>query len=554
MDKEKKRKQRNEESIFKAIFNEAVDGIITIDKDACVTRINPAASRLFGYNQKEVIGNNIKMLMPEPFHSKHDEYVHNHNTTGVKKIIGTGRQVKGRRKDGTIFPFHLSVSKIQLEGKYIYAGFIHDISDLKHKESELELSKNRLDAIFDNAVDGIIIINKQGLIQMVNRATINLFGFDEEEILGQNIKVLMPEPYHGEHDGYLHNYQATRKRKIIGIGREVKGQRKDGSVFSFKLSVSEVKLNEQEVIYTGIIHDLTEQKKREDEIKKLNGNLEVKIAKRTEDLSQTVTKLLDLNKKLEFEIKERHKVELELQNSKEELKSALESEMQLSELKSRFISMASHEFRTPLSTIRSSAALIGKYTETLQQDKREKHINRITKSVIDLTGILNDFLSLSKLEEGKVDVKPELFNWEELCIEIEDGLVGVFKPGQKIIHDNTIKNEINLDSRLLKNILFNLLSNASKYSGENTSIYCTSKIVDNSMIISIKDEGIGIPEKDQQHLFTRFFRAANAANIQGTGLGLTIVKRYVELLEGTIDYVSIENQGTTFTIAIPLKK
>ena len=260
-------------------------------------------------------------------------------------------------------------------------------------------------------------------------------------------------------------YQKTREPHIIGIGREVTGKKKDGSTFPMRLAVSEVNLDSR-TIYTGIIHDLSDVKQAEQKFKKLNEELELIVNERTEKLSEVVNKLLETNRKLESEIHEREKIEEALRQSELEIRVALQKEIELSELKSRFVSMASHEFRTPLSTILSSASIIGRYTKSENQEQREKHIKRIKSAVNNLTGILNDFLSLSKLEEGKIEYQPSEFEFNTFCLETVDEIQGLLKPGQYIkIEGDTPNTNVFLDQRVLKNVLFNLLSNASKYSG-----------------------------------------------------------------------------------------
>lgn len=410
----------------------------------------------------------------------------------------------------------------------------------------------RLKSIIDTAIDGIITIDNRGIVETLNPSAAVLFEYEVDEVVGNNIKMLMPEPYHQEHDGYLHRYQKTKVPHIIGIGREVSGKTKSGSVFPMRLAVSEVILNDR-VIYTGIIHNLTEVKKAQQEIVELNKKLEEKVEERTYDLEKVVNKLLTTNKDLTHEITERAAVESKLKQNEQELQQALEKEKELNELKSRFVSMASHEFRTPLTTIMSSASLITKYPKEEQQPNREKHITRIKSAVNNLTGILNDFLSLSKLEEGAIRVHLERLSTTELCTEIKDELKSMLKPDQIIINSSMgTERDILTDKRILKNILFNLLSNAIKYSDK--SIKCEFIFEESHIKLIIEDEGIGIPEEDQKYLFTRFFRAANVTNIQGTGLGLSIVRRYVELLGGTIDFESIQEQGTTFTIVLPNPK
>jgi hypothetical protein len=359
----------------------------------------------------------------------------------------------------------------------------------------------------------------------------------------------MPEPYHSQHDQYIENYHKTRVPHIIGVGREVQGKKKSGETFPCRLAVSETRLGNR-TIFTGIIHDLSEFKKAQAEIEKLNKELETRVIARTYELERVVNQLLKTNKSLKQQIAERKKVEAKLVQREEELKVSLEKEKELGELKSRFVSMASHEFRTPLATVLSSAALLSRYKETEQQGKRDRHINRIKSSVEHLTAILNDFLSLGRLEEGKLQIQPRYMDLIEICKNTVDELQGLFKEGQRILFEFVGKpRKVLTDEKVIKNILFNLLSNAVKYSEKNVDLEL--KFKKESFEFRVRDYGMGIPEKDQKHLFTRFFRASNVTNIQGTGLGLNIVKRYVELLEGSISFQSEVDHGTEFLLNIP---
>lgn len=411
---------------------------------------------------------------------------------------------------------------------------------LNEKTRKITEGSRLLNAIFKTAVDAIVVIDDRGIIQMVNPAVTTLFGYDDIEMIGNNVHMLMPNPHRDAHNGYMENYHRTGIKKIIGIGREVPGKRKDGSIFPLRLAVSEVNTDHGS-IYVGMLQDLTDRKKIEEKLKSLNHSLEEKVSMRTEELSDTVNKLLTTNKKLE--------------TAEKELLDALAKEQQLNELKSRFVSMASHEFRTPLSTILSSVALIGRFTESDHQPKREKHVNRIKSAVTNLTGILNDFLSISKLEEGKIESNPEEFEFNELCGEVKAEIEGLLKKGQKIFHESDRDNQILFaDRRLIKNVLFNLISNAIKYSPENKPIFCKNRIENGEFILEVTDQGIGIPKEDQKHMFDRFFRAGNVTNIQGTGLGLHIVVKYVELMKGKIGFESEQGEGSTFWVRIPMVK
>jgi len=274
------------------------------------------------------------------------------------------------------------------------------------------------------------------------------------------------------------------------------------------------------------------------EIRKLNSNLEKRVEQRTRDLAMALQELEQTNENL--------------RKAEQEILKTLEKERELNALKSRFVTMASHEFRTPLSTILSSASLIAKYNAPEDESNRFRHINRIKSSVNNLTAILNDFLSISRLEEGKIVCHPVSFNVEELTSEVAEEMTALAKEGQLIRCAHKGRPEAILDKNLTRNILINLISNAIKYSKEGKTIDVRTDLQNAHLEITVEDHGIGIPQSEQSHLFTRFFRAQNASNIQGTGLGLTIVKRYVELMQGSIAFNSQENQGTVFTIKIPV--
>ncbi len=417
-----------------------------------------------------------------------------------------------------------------------------------------------LEAIFNTAVDAIFTINDRGVVERMNPAAEQLFGYEASEVLGNNISMLMTMPDRQNHDKYIDRYIETREPRIIGIGREVTGKRKDGTEMPLRLAVSETMLDGRR-IFTGILHDLSSIKEAEAKIRKLNEDLELqnerleqKVNQRTEELSEAVNRLLGVNQQLVREAEERRAAEKALRISEEDLRKALEKEKQLNELKSRFVSMASHEFRTPLSTVLSSADLAEAYTGGEEhQEKRSRHLQRIKTAVGTLTGILNDFLSLSKLEENMVQTQAVRFTLKSFCEEVEDEVHGLVKPGQKIVqeHENC-EVEVFLDKKILKNIIYNLVSNACKYSDAGKQIFCRLRVADDVLHIEVEDQGIGIPEEDQPHLFERFFRANNVENIQGTGLGLNIVKRYLQLLGGAISFTSKPSQGTVFRINIPL--
>ncbi|WP_162127913.1 PAS domain-containing sensor histidine kinase [Flavobacterium phycosphaerae] len=389
------------------------------------------------------------------------------------------------------------------------------------KNSEL------LQAIVQNAIDGIITIDTKGIIEHVNPSASKLFGYEPSEMIGRNISMLMPPPDSLQHDQYLHRYDVTHKPRIIGIGREVTGLRKDGTKFPMQLGVSEVHYTDQ-TFYVGFIHDLTQQKEDTERLKDYALHLEELVERRTQSLNDTIQ---------------------ELENAKEQISISLENEKELNRLKSRFLSMASHEFRTPLSAVLLSASLIDKYAQPFDSKDISKHIGKIKSSVAGLTFILNNFLQLEKLESGKVAAAYTDFDLSELGEEIAEEMQLLVKGAQIITYQHKgQQTQVTLDKNLLKNSIVNLITNAVKYSGDNAKIEFITALNDNKCTITVKDNGIGIPKEDQKYLFDAFFRAHNTGSIPGTGLGLNIVARHVSLMGGEITFNSTVNEGTVFTL------
>ncbi len=372
------------------------------------------------------------------------------------------------------------------------------------------------EALFNNASIGIITVNSGGEIVLINGFALKQFGYGEEgEVIGQKIEILIPARYRKQHVQDRTNYTSHNPHsRPMGQGMDLFGRKKDGSEFPVEVSLSTYQVDEGQ-FSLAFVNDISIRKESENALIQLNAQLEQKVEERTQSLADALTK-----------------------------------EKELNELKSRFVSMASHEFRTPLSTILSSLYLIAKYDTTEDQPKREKHISRSIGSVNLLTDILNDFLSVGRIEEGKIQVRFSFFDIKEFISSIINEIDELKKPGQQIDYAHTGNTEIRLDQSLFKHIVFNLLSNAIKFSPENSVITLSSEVNGNEFVFRVKDNGMGIPEEDQRHLFERFFRASNVSSVQGTGLGLHIVSKYLELMDGTIVCNSTYGQGTEFIIHI----
>jgi PAS domain S-box-containing protein len=382
----------------------------------------------------------------------------------------------------------------------------------------LENTNQQLEALFNNAAIGIITVDERGTIILANQFALRQFGYTSEELKGVKIESLIPRRYRDRHEAYRAKYHAQAHSRPMGSGLDLYAIRKDGTEFPVEVSLSSY-TTEEGKFAIAFISDVSMRKASENALVALNAQLEEKVNQRTVSLQE-----------------------------------ALEKEKELNELKSRFVSIASHEFRTPLSTILSSAFLASKYTTSEEQQKRDKHIDRIVSSVSILTNILNDFLSVGKIEEGKIQVRyiemDVPFETEKVVSEMRTLLA----KNQQLNYDHKGKTKVHIDTTLYRHILMNLISNAIKFSPMDAAIDVNTKADIQSFSLSVKDKGIGISDEDKKHLFERFFRGSNVLNIQGTGLGLHIVSKYTELMNGTIECISEIDKGTEFIItfkAIP---
>jgi len=389
-------------------------------------------------------------------------------------------------------------------------------------------SQEGSDALFLYANEGILTVNEKGEITRINPSAEKLFGYTKEELTGQRIEVLVPKRF-SKHSEQRTDYSKNPRARSMGAGMELYGLKKDGTEFPLEISLSPYSTPQGKFTVAFII-DITLRKEVEERHKNYSIELERQVKNRTLILEEAIE---------------------ELEKTKRELNNALHKERELNELKSRFVSMASHEFRTPLTTMMSSLSLISKYGEQNDKENQNKHVARIKGSINNMTDILNDFLSVSKLEEGRIDYQPEKQNLKTILTEILSEMQPLVKETQQITYMHAGREDGLTDKRLLKNILFNLISNAIKFSPENQAIEVHSSFEGTNLKISVKDYGIGISREDQKHLFDRFFRGQNATHIQGTGLGLNIVLKYLELMKGSIDFKSQENEGTTFTLTLP---
>ncbi|SHF75404.1 PAS/PAC sensor signal transduction histidine kinase [Salegentibacter echinorum] len=394
------------------------------------------------------------------------------------------------------------------------------------------------DTLFEAASEGVIVVNDQQIIVSANLATLNMFGYQKKDLLGKDLNILIPMKYKHKHPKHFKGFMKDGKKRQMGHGKgELYGVKKDGTQFPVEAGLNPFQIDGESYVMSLIV-DISARKEHQKRIKELNNELEGKIKVRTQELRHTV-------KSLEEEITKRREAE-------KRITLALKQEKELSELKTSFLSLVSHEFKTPLSGILTSATLAGKYTKEEQQEKRDKHLTTIKNKVQYLNNILNDFLSLERLESGNVNYKYTAFSLNKLVNEVIYNANVTLKYGQEIVYKKDMEDVILYqDERILELVLSNLIGNSIKYSPEDSTIYFRIFPKKNRIIFEVEDEGIGIPKKDQKNIFERYFRAKNALLDQGTGIGLNIVKVHVENMGGSIVFESEENKGSKFTVELP---
>ncbi|WP_298516807.1 PAS domain-containing sensor histidine kinase [uncultured Kordia sp.] len=387
--------------------------------------------------------------------------------------------------------------------------------------------------------EGVVIVNAQQKIVEANAAAAKMFGYSREELIQQSLDILIPQRYHAGHGAHFNSFMKHRESRQMGHGRDLYGAKKDGNTFPVEAGLNPFTVNDTHYVMALVI-DITVRKQQEDKIQELYADLEQKVIQRTQELSKTIA-----------ELEAENKLRIQAEN---DAKKALKREQELNELKTKFLSLVSHEFKTPLSSILTSSMLLGKYKLTEQQAKRDRHIKIISDKVHYLNNILNDFLSVEKLEKGKVNYKLSTFKVSKVVNEVVYNANMLLKEGQQINYPDDIDGfSLYQDEKIIELALSNLVNNAIKYSSENTIIDIIITQNETTTTFNIKDNGIGIPEKEQKNIFNRYFRAENALLVQGTGIGLNIVKNHLENLNGTISFESTENIGSTFTINIPNK-
>ncbi|MDO9136633.1 MAG: ATP-binding protein [Lutibacter sp.] len=419
----------------------------------------------------------------------------------------------------------------------------------------LEINKNTVfyqnqeifNILFEAIPEGIIVVDENTNIVAANTSAEKMFGYHQGELTNQHLNILVPIRYQTTHKNQFYYFTSKIKDRKKTSGLYLFGLTKNNHEFPLEIALNPFTIYEKEYIMALVI-DMTVRRETEKKLDSLKVVLEEKVKKGTAELENTIKQLKELNRNYKTELKRRIEIE-------SKLNKALKKEKELNELKSKFLSLVSHEFKTPLSGILTSAILLERYQLTEQQEKREKHLKTITNKVQYLNSVLNDFISLERLDASNQNYKFKIFNLSKVINEVVYNANMLLKSGQHInIPQNLSDYVLYQDEKILELILSVVIYNAIKYSPEHTDIDLEISKTKKNIIFTITDQGIGIPKNDQKFVYNRYFRAENVLNIQGTGIGLNIVKEHLKNLGGTIRFTSTENKGSVFFVELPIIK
>jgi two-component system sensor kinase FixL len=487
-----------DDSLYRAVVDTAVDAIVIIDRDGMIRSVNQATERMFGYATAEMVGQNVKMLMPAPYATEHDGYLANYLRTGTKKIIGIGREVVGRRKDGSVFPIELAVGEASDGKEPIFVGTMRDITQRKAAEAALRESELRWRSIIDTVPDAIVVIDAQGTVQSFSPAAERLFGYAADEVIGRNVKMLMPAPYRDAHDGYLARYALTAERRIIGIGRIVVGLRKSGETFPMELAVGEF-TSPNGKFFTGFVRDLTERQEAERRIEDLQ--TELLHASRLSVMGQMASAMAhELNQPLTA-------VANYLEAGRHLMATGAGAPERIADLMERAVGQAQRA---------------GEIIRQLRQFVSKGETERSTQN---LNQLVEEALALALVGARQSGVR--------VSLELDHGLPAVI-----------------LDPVQIQQVVLNLVRNAveAMETVEKRELTISTCPVGDNIEASVADTGPGIASEVAARLFQPFVTTKKT----GMGLGLSICREIVESHHGRLTASPRPGGGTIFRLILPM--
>ena len=476
------------------LLNSAADGMLIADRDGKILLANPPVQRMFGYTAEELIDRHIEILLPDRIRGGHVAQRTEYFTHPSTRSMGSGKELFGKHRDGTEFPVEVSLSPLRTsQGLPLVMATVHDITRRKAAENALQESEARMRAIVDTAVDAIVTIDERGTIERFNPAAERLFGYRETEVSGKNVSMLMPSPYREMHDGYLARYLQTGEKKIIGIGREVIGLRKDGTVFPMELAVAEMWFGDRRM-FTGMVRNITERKQAEEQSARLMQ---------------------------------------EIRSANEELTS--------------FAYVVSHDLKAPLRAIGSLADWLSTDYADKFDDEGKEHMRLLINRVHRMSGLIDGILQYSRV--GRVKEALADVNLNALVRDVIDLLS---PPAHITITVDQELPTIRIEPTRIEQVFQNLISNAIKYMDKaegRVHIACSAD--GNGWRFSVQDNGAGIEPRHFERIFQLFQTLAPRDRVESTGVGLALVKKIVEMYGGQVSIESSPGVGSTFSFTLP---
>lgn len=476
------------------LLESVTEAMLIADRDGSIIAANPPAERLFGYGHAELEGCKIESLIPERVRHRHVKLRSDFTEHPKARGMGVGMELFGWHRKGYEFPVEVSLSPLEVEGEGAFVlATIYDISKRKQAEAELQESEARMRAIFETAVDAIVTIDEHGIVDSFNPAAQRMFGFAEGEVVGRNVSLLMPSPDRERHDEYIANYLRTGEKKIIGLGREVTGARKNGAVFPMELSVTEMRVGGR-LMFTGVVRDISERKEAE---------------ARHDRLLQ------------------------ELTSANEEL--------------TNFAYVVSHDLKAPLRAIGALADWLSTdYSDKFNEEGKE-HMRLLLSRVHRMSALIDGILQYSRV--GRIKEASVLVDLNSLVSDVIDLLA---PPGNIAVTADSSLPTVRIEPVRIQQVFQNLISNAIKYMDKpEGEIHISCVSLEREWQFAVKDNGPGIEERHFERIFQLFQTLAPRDRVESTGVGLSLVKKIVELWHGRVWLESRVGRGTTFFFTLP---
>ncbi len=484
------------ESKFRGLLEAAPDAIVGVDSSGRIVLVNAQTEALFGYAREELIGQLVEVLVPESMRATHPARREGYFAEPRTREMGEGLDLVARRKDGSEFPVEISLSSIETEDGILVSAAIRDVTERKRAAA-------RFQGLVEAAPDAMVILDEDGRISLVNAQTVKLFGYEREDLIGQQVEVLVPHRFRGRHPNHRREYSANPRVRGMGTELDLFGLRRDGTEFPVEISLSPLE-TESGVSISAAIRDVTDRK-------------------RTEEAQSAA-----------FEAEREASARLR----------------EVDRLRTDFISTVSHELRTPLTAIKGFAEFLsGAWDETPEASKVDL-VKRILLAGVRLDSLIQDLLDFSRLERGQLAMRPEQLDLGDLL----DEMIGRAEPileAHRVRRDLAPGLTLYADRTAMVRVLDNLVSNAVKFSPSGSEIAISASEHDGDLVIEVADQGIGITEDEQDKVFDRFYRVAESSGRPGTGIGLAIVKEFVQAQGGSISVRSVPGQGSTFVVHAP---